>query len=309
MAAIAWLGCLARSVCRRIAWRVTLAMALLAPVVPGAMAQVPATNYQGLWWAAPAGSQPGWGINVAHQGDVIFATWFTYMTRFHLPQWISMTATKTADGEYTGNLVMTSGSPYSTVPYNNGDFGFLPFVGSATLKFGSPTTGTLIYTPATTEIRQPITLMAFGPLPTCVWGATPDLSKATNYTDLWWASPPGSEAGWGVNLTHQGNVIFATWFTYDFDNAPDWMSVTANQVSPNTYAGTLYRTTGPNWGVVPFQPSEVTYLEVGAAVLQFQDGNNAVFTTTVNVYGGAGNTTQVKNITRQVFRPPGTVCH
>ena len=32
----------------------------------------------GLWWAAPAGSQSGWGINFAHEGDTIFATWFTF---------------------------------------------------------------------------------------------------------------------------------------------------------------------------------------------------------------------------------------
>ncbi|HEX6793354.1 MAG TPA: glycosyl hydrolase family 28-related protein, partial [Casimicrobiaceae bacterium] len=35
-------------------------------------------NYEGLWWASPAGSESGWGINFAHQGDIIFATWFTY---------------------------------------------------------------------------------------------------------------------------------------------------------------------------------------------------------------------------------------
>ena len=38
---------------------------------------VPA-NYQGLMWKAPAGSEAGWGLNLAHQGDSMFATWFTY---------------------------------------------------------------------------------------------------------------------------------------------------------------------------------------------------------------------------------------
>ena len=31
----------------------------------------------------------------------------------------------------------------------------------------------------------------------------------TNYEGLWWNAPPGSESGWGINLAHQGNVIFA----------------------------------------------------------------------------------------------------
>ena len=32
-------------------------------------------NYEGLWWNSPAESESGWGINLAHQGDTIVATW------------------------------------------------------------------------------------------------------------------------------------------------------------------------------------------------------------------------------------------
>ena len=57
-------------------------------------------NYEGLWWNAPAGSESGWGINFAHQGDTIFATWFTYdLTGKAL--WLAMTASLTATGVYT----------------------------------------------------------------------------------------------------------------------------------------------------------------------------------------------------------------
>ena len=48
----------------------------------------------------------------------------------------------------------------------------------------------------------------------CLALATP-ASSAPNYQGLWWNAPPNSESGWGINLTHQGDVIFATWFTYD----------------------------------------------------------------------------------------------
>jgi hypothetical protein len=40
----------------------------------GASASVSApstANYEGLWWASPAESESGWGINFAHQGDLI----------------------------------------------------------------------------------------------------------------------------------------------------------------------------------------------------------------------------------------------
>lgn len=35
-------------------------------------------------------------------------------------------------------------------------------------------------------------------------------------------APAGAESGWGVNFTHQGDTIFATWFTYD-DGTPLWL--------------------------------------------------------------------------------------
>ncbi|MGE5089613.1 MAG: hypothetical protein ACM3QY_10845, partial [Candidatus Levyibacteriota bacterium] len=66
--------------------------AYIASVTGGGSA---AANYEGLWWAAPAGSESGWGINFAHQGDVIFATWFTYDATGKA-WWLSMTALKTA---------------------------------------------------------------------------------------------------------------------------------------------------------------------------------------------------------------------
>ena len=55
----------------------------ISPSDPGAVA-----NHEGLWWNSPAGSESGWGINLAHQGDEIFATWFTYAHEGN-PMWLS----------------------------------------------------------------------------------------------------------------------------------------------------------------------------------------------------------------------------
>lgn len=220
-----------------------------------------------------------------------------------------MTAPKMPDGTYSGTLVRTSGSSYAAIPYDNNAYKVEPFTSSATLSFNSPTSGTITYQPGSTVVNQPITMQVFGPLPTCVWGAMTDLSKATNFTDLWWASPPGSEDGWGVNLTHQGTTIFATWFTYDGGGSAMWLSATAPQTGPNTYSGILYRTSGPAWGSLPFDTSLISYVEVGTATFAFTDGNSATFFYNVNSQGGAGSSSQVKAITRQVFRPPGTACH
>src|SRR6266404_2061613 len=103
-----------------------------------------------------------------------------------------------------------------------------------------------------------------------------------NFEDLWWNAPPGSESGWGINLTQQGTTIFATWFTYDHDQTPMWLVATMLNTAPATYSGTLYRTTGPSFNAVPFNPVSVVGTSVGSATLTFADGNTANFSYTVN---------------------------
>ena len=76
-------------------------------------------------------------------------------------------------------------------------------------------------------------------------------TPALNFQGLWWNSPAGSESGRGIN--------FAT---------PLWLGVTAPQTSPGTYAGTLYRTTGPVFNAVPFNPASVLGTTVGPSHVQ-----------------------------------------
>ena len=51
-----------------------------------------------------------------------------------------------------------------------------------------------------------------------MWGGLSDLTLATNYTDMWWAAG-GVESGWGINFAHESDILFATWFTYDYTGA------------------------------------------------------------------------------------------
>jgi len=60
----------------------------------------------------------------------------------------------------------------------------------------------------------------------------------TGSADLWWAAPSGLEAGWGINLTHEGDTIFATWYTYDHDRSPMWLVATATKSGLSSYTGT-----------------------------------------------------------------------
>jgi CubicO group peptidase (beta-lactamase class C family) len=262
-------------------------------------------NYEGLWWNSPAGSESGWGINIAHQGDVLFVTWFTYDVNGKA-WWLTMTANKTSDGLYSGTLYQTTGPAFNAVPFNAAQVVGTP-VGNGTLTFTTTSSGTFAYTVNGMSQTKAIVPQTFGPLPTCVWRTQADLTLATNYQDLWWATPAGSESGWGVNLTHQGNTIFATWFTYDHDHTPMWLVATAPQTATGTYMGTLYRLTGPPFSSAPFppmgSPGGATGTSVGTATFTFSDGNTGTFAYTVNAE------TQTKNITRELFHPPaGTVC-
>ena len=125
-------------------------------------------------------------------------------------------------------------------------------------------------------------------------GAT-SAHAAINYQDLWWVGP--SEDGWGINLSHQANTMFATWFIYGANSQPLWLVMSNAQrsgASGNTFVGDLFQTTGTAFSVTPFvplQPANVT--KVGTATFVFSDARTGTLTYTVN------SAQVVKQITRQ----------
>ena len=260
-------------------------------------------NYQGLWWNAPANSESGWGINFAHQGDTIFASWFTYDVNGR-GWWLVMTAQKTGANTYSGDLYETHGSPFYA--YNPATL-TKNMVGTGTLTFTDANNGSFAYTVNGTSQTKFITRQVFGPQPTCVFAGQPNLALATNYQDLWWNAPANSESGWGVNFSHQGNTIFLTWFTYDPSGAPMWLvATTTRTTNPAVFTGTLLRTSGSRFDM--FNPLNVVNQAVGSATLTFADGNNATFAYTVMVAPLPGPVSGSKTITREIFTAPGTAC-
>jgi serine protease len=260
----------------------------------------PEFDVQGSWWNAPAGSESGWGLNVAQQGGIVFATWFTYDDT-GAPLWLSMTGMKVSPNAYTGTLYRTRGPAYNAVPFDPSEVAQTA-VGNATLTFTDGGHGTFSYAVGSVARTKSITRLVFGALPVCRFGLHAGLASATNYQDIWWNAPPGSESGWGLSIAHQDSIIFATWFTYDAGGNPLWLSATATRTGPLTYAGTLYRATGPAFSAASFDPAKVEPVAVGAANFEFADGNVATFTYVVD------GVSQTKTITRQVFRAPGTLC-
>ena len=257
-------------------------------------------NYGGLWWARPGGSESGWGMDLTHQGDVVFVSWFTYDATGKA-LWLSMTANLSRSGSYIGTLFRSTGPSFDASPFVPTQVRYAD-VGKGTLTFTDLDNGTFAYTLLGTSQTKQITRQVFGTLPTCTFDLYTDLTKAYNYQDLWWAAPAASESGWGINLTHQNDTIFAAWFTYDHDRTPLWLTATAPKTAPGTYVGALYRTTGPAFSAVPFDPGQIVTTKVGSATFTFTNGNAGIFAYSVDGIAGS------KAITRLTLVAPGTVC-
>lgn len=286
-------------------------LVLLALAAFAASAQTQPT-YQGLWWNSPAGSESGWGLNIAHQGNILFATWFTYdadgkgmwlvVPRAVLqpqmddgdPYGYGMMAPRAYD--YMGPVYRTTGPAFDAATFDPNAVTVTP-VGDADLRFTSPDAGTFSYTVNGVAGSKAIVRQVFAPMPTCAFGGTP-----ASFQDLWWRSPAGAESGWGLNLAQEGGIIFATWFTYGADGKGLWLVASdVRETSPGQWTGALFSTTGPAFSA-PWDASKVKATPIGAVTLKFDDMSNGTFTATVN------GTTVSKPITRQVFASPTTAC-
>ncbi len=235
-------------------------------------------NYTALWWNA---AESGWGLNISHQGNTLFGTLYNYAPD-GTPIWYSMSeGVKQADGSYVGQLASTTGPAFNTSPWNSSAV-HGTIVGSMRLSFADDDNGTLTYNVGAAQVTKSITKFAFRRPPTCTWSAS-NRSLATNFQDLWWGGV--AESGWGVNLAHQGDIVFATLFTYDASGQPRWFVMSEGRQVGATpaFSGALYRSSGPAFNAVPFTPITAANLtQVGTMTFAFTNGNAGTMTYTVD---------------------------
>ena len=253
-----------------------------------------AFNVQGLWYRGEV--ERGWGVNVAHHGEILFVTWFTYDTDGSQMWLVGPEVRKTTGNTYTGALFRTNGPSFAS--YNASQLQFSQ-AGTVTLSFSDANNGTFSYTVGSVTQSKPIIRQVFSTIPTCTAGGSHGASP--NFQDLWYAGEV--ERGWGVNLTHQGDILFVTWFTYDTNGRGMWLvGPNVARTTGNTFTGALFRTTGPAFSNNPWDPAGLGFTEVGNATFAFSDANGGTFSYTVNGTSGS------KAITRQVFALPATIC-
>ncbi len=144
-----------------------------------------------------------------------------------------------------------------------------------------------------------------------------------SYHGLWW-NP--DEAGWGMSLTHHGNIIFAALYTYDETGAPVWYAIPNCPVSANvctedssgtscpavpSYScnGDIYKVSGGTPPTLPWKTEGKITTLVGKGNLVFKDANNGTFTFIDKTLVGSiipdplppGTPIVSKTITRQIF--------
>lgn len=253
-------------------------------------------SHTGLWSNT---AEPGWGVNFSQKGDTVLATMFTYAADGK-GLWLVMSgSTKQADGSFGGDLLQTTGSAFNAQPFVPLTGANVTPVGKLKVAFASNNAATLTYDVNGTEVTKVITPQLFGKKSECTSeDAATNLASSTNYQDIWWNA---AESGWGVNVTHQGDILFATLFTYDAAGRDMWFALSAGaKQADGSYTGDLLRTTGPVCNTMPF--AGVAALKVGTMTLSFVSG----ITGSLNYSINGVNVT--KRIERQGFGGKTLVC-
>jgi hypothetical protein len=253
-------------------------------------------NYTDLWWN-PA--EAGWGVNLNHQGETLFATWFTYDSD-GAGMWLVVPEAVGSGSRMSGAIYRATGVP---LPQIDGapaaDFP-LPSVGTGTFDFIDAGRLTFTYTlGGVTQVktlqRQPISTAT-----RCV-ETRGTRTYATNYQDLWW-NPP--EPGWGINLAHQGEIIFATWFTYGATGRGQWLvGSELRRQATGEFRGRLYRTSGQPFDRIDGAPAMTgSPADVGEMTITFTNGESGRIDYVVD------GVAQSKPITRQLFGATAPLC-
>lgn len=253
-------------------------------------------NYTDLWWN-PA--EPGWGVNLNHQGDKVFATWFTYDSD-GAGMWLVIPDASGSAERMTGTIYRATGVPLQQINGAPAANFPLPDVGSGTFQFADANRITFSYTLDGVSQVKSLQRQAISSTTRCVETRGTRV-HATNYQDLWWNA---SEPGWGINLTHQGEIIFATWLTYGATGRGQWLVASDLRRQPTgEFRGRLYRTTGRAFDQID-GAAAVTgpAIDVGEMTIAFADGEHGRIDYMVD------GVSQSKSITRQLFGATAPLC-
>ena len=268
-----------------------------------------AGNFTGMWWT-PTENGTGWTFS--HQSgvgsatdDVLGAVWYTYDFAGK-PAWlIASRLERRADDSFQGSFFrIRSGKPLNAIrgtPAVDFSGSVVEEVGTLSVSFndaawaqasfeismdGKTYQGSKWLTPFHTQANTPNCVTAPG-----------SRMAHSNYQD-WWIN--ATEPGWGLNLTHEGDVIFGAWYTYDHAEKPIWrVASNMRRQTDGRFTGAIYGLTGfpldqiggtifNSWTMWTNDAQRVQNAghfpasEIGSAHLTFTDGNAGTMTYTAD---------------------------
>ncbi|CAG9931999.1 RCC1 domain-containing protein [Candidatus Nitrotoga arctica] len=238
----------------------------------------PASPLTGLWWNQ---NESGWGMSITQRDSMAFLAWYTYDS-IGKPTWFVISSCPLVGSGCTGDLYSVVGGTPLGVPWN-GSGKVVTKVGTGSVAFSDNNTGTLNYSVNGVNGTKQITRQMF---------ATGSVQPSVNYSALWWNE---NESGWGLAITQQYGMIFATMYTYDASGNPVWYVASSCPLSGNSCAGDLYQVTGGSAPTVTWNDAAKVVTKVGTVNFTFQNSSAGTLTYTINGVSGS------KVISRQLF--------
>jgi acetyl esterase/lipase len=242
------------------------------------------SNQVGLWFKP---SEPGWGVSMQQQGIRTFAVWFTY-DQDRKPTWYSLNCTLVKTLCH-GDLYSGRGLPFSKITGGADAANIKSGVGTLRLQNNAKQIDLSYTVGSVTQTKTGLEPLIFAPevdVPVCNLQSG-GRSAEKNYTDMWWG---GSEnAGWGLQISHQGSRVFFGWYTYNDQGAATWNTgsglVDAN--NPNRFSGELFQIpVGVAFSGL-FTNTQPSTISLGNFTLDFSSGEAGTFTYTLSSYGVA----------------------
>jgi hypothetical protein len=253
-----------------------MALALARP----AAAQTP--NYSDIWYTP---GEEGWGIQIAHSGTNLFATWYTYDQNNR--QTFFTVANGTFNAAQTawtgGSIFKPTGSPYNAATYDPSRFAAGASLGTVSFTFTNANNAVFTYTVGGTTRTKNITRFPFN-------GASTG-NYPSDVTDVYYLA---AQNGWGLSVAQRGsNGYFGVIYHYDTDGQPLFFTLTG-------LSGQLFRTasTGANFLSATFTSSTISANAVGTFTLTPTAGGMTLSYT-------AGGRTVTNTLTR-LLTPPST---
>jgi hypothetical protein len=239
------------------------------------------TAMTGLWGNQ---NESGWGTAITQEYGMMFVTLYTYDAKGNPVWYVASNCSVVADG-CAGTLYSVKGVSSLTEAWNSANK-VVAEVGILNLVFTDANTGTMNYTINGLSSSKTITRQIF---------ANGGTKPTTDYSGLWGNV---SESGWGVALTRQYDVMFATVYSYDANGNAKWYVASNCPIVDNGCRGTLYTVIGGSPLTTTWNGANKVVTDVGTLNLTFTDANTGSMSFTLN------GSSSSKSITRQIFAIP-----